>query len=153
MAEGLTAKFVDFGFQSRWLTYYAPVGLERVAAALAAKQISSGQNYISSWSAYVGAHIEIPHRTERFRTSVYRALSKVGGDEQQAPEIPLEVLLQFRNLNTVSPFIPASACLPLLMVLICSLMMIRGIQCRSMRTSHVTASATTVMVATGTRKT
>ena len=28
MAEGLTAKFVDFGFQSRWLTYYAPVDVE-----------------------------------------------------------------------------------------------------------------------------
>lgn len=113
--------------------HYNEKGMKLIGAALAAEGLSSGTNYISSWSSEISEANEITGFLQRKRQKINKTLLKYGGLSRQALELPVTALAGSDNLWSWEPLVPRGPVLPQATVLINTALMFRGLQARSLR--------------------
>ena len=123
-----------------------------VASALAEENLSSGPNYISSWSCSVSETREICGFLERKRKKVNRTLLKFGEPARQAIELPLIAMCQSESCWQQAPLVQGGPALPVATAVIGSALMFRGIQARSIGRSQVAVGKDELVVTIGVRK-
>ena len=126
-------------------------GMKRVAAGLVAEGITSGAGYLSTWANHdkIG---ELPEELNKKRKKLGRVVSKFGGEPTQAVEMKIENITEHVRLWRWQPTTPGGPCCALVVVLIATLLMLRGLALRSLRRAQVVETGTAVHIKLGKRK-